>query len=146
MSEPKNFRAQNEAPGATVLCAELPCWVGDETWEASAEELAARVMETLTPLGFDFPELAGAEVRRIPRCYPVYTGTYAEDLATLEAWADTDPRLLTFGRQGLFAPDNTHHALHMGWEAADALRPDGTVDRARWNDARASFRSHVVED
>lgn len=146
LSEPKNFRTADDPAGTTVLCAELPCWVDDETWTASAADLAARVIETLTPLGFTFPPLAGAEVRRIPRCYPVYTGTYAEDLATLEAWAETDPRLLTFGRQGLFAPDNTHHALHMGWEAADALLPDGTVDRPRWDDARASFRSHVVED
>ena len=146
LSEPKNFRTADDPSGTTVVCAELPCWVDDATWTASADELAARVIETLTPLGFAFPPLAGAEVRRIPRCYPVYTGTYADDLATLEAWAETDPRLLTFGRQGLFAPDNTHHALHMGWEAADALLPDGTVDRPRWDDARASFRSHVVED
>lgn len=146
LSEPKNFRTGDDPSGTTVLCAELPCWVDDATWTASAEELAARVIETLAPMGFAFPPLAGAEVRRIPRCYPVYTGTYADDLATLEAWAETNPRLLTFGRQGLFAPDNTHHALHMGWEAADALRPDGTVDRPRWDGARASFRSHVVED
>ena len=146
MSEPKNFRDGDDPAGVTVLCAELPCWVGDDTWNASADELAERVMSTLTPLGFDFPTLAGTDVRRIPRCYPVYTGTYADDLATLEAWAGEQPRLITFGRQGLFAPDNTHHALHMGWEAADSLRPDGTVDRRRWDAARDSFRSHVVED
>lgn len=147
MSEPKNFRASaDDPPGVTVLCAELACWVGDEIWEATPEALADRVLATLAPMGFDFPALAGTEVRRIPRCYPSYTGTYAADLATLERWADAQPRLLTFGRQGLFAPDNTHHALHMGWEAADALRPDGTVDRPRWTAARESFRSHVVED
>jgi protoporphyrinogen oxidase len=146
MSEPKNFRTGDDPAGTTVVCAELPCWVGDDTWTASADDLAATVMETLSPLGFQFPRLLGAEVRRIPRCYPVYTGTYAEDLAVLEAWATSLPRLVTFGRQGLFAPDNTHHALHMGWEAADALRPDGTVDAARWDEARLSFRSHVVED
>ena len=146
MSEPKNFRTGDDTAGTTVVCAELPCWVGDDTWTASADDLAATVMETLGPLGFEFPRLLGAEVRRIPRCYPVYTGTYAEDLAVLEDWAASRPRLLTFGRQGLFAPDNTHHALHMGWEAADALRPDGTVDAVRWDEDRRSFRSHVVED
>lgn len=163
LSEPKNFRDGDDPEGVTVVCAELACWEGDETWNATPEELAHRVIATLEPLGFAFPKVLATEVRRIPRCYPVYTGTYSEDLATIEAWADQQDRLLTFGRQGLFAPDNTHHALHMGWEAAAALRPDAdggdaagaggtgdagglTIDRARWRAARESFRSHVVED
>lgn len=146
LSEPKNFRSGDDPSGVTVVCAELPCWEGDETWTASADELAQRVIGTLTPLGFRFPPLVRAEVRRLPRCYPVYTGTYAADLATIEAWAAAQPGLLTFGRQGLFAPDNTHHALDMGWEAADSLRADGTIDHRRWASARESFRDNVVED
>ena len=51
-----------------------------------------------------------------------------------------------FGRQGLFAHDNTHHALAMAWAAADAARPDGQVDAAAWSRARAAFAAHVVED
>ena len=34
----------------------------------------------------------------------------------------------------------------MGWAAADALRPDGTLDVGRWRAARDGFRSFVVED
>lgn len=150
LSEPKNFRDAPNSGGdpkdVTVVCAELACWEGDETWTATPDELAATVMETLTPLGFDFPKLLASEVRRIPKCYPVYSGAYTEDLAHVEAWAAQHPRLVTFGRQGLFAPDNTHHALHMGWEAADALGPDGSLDTHRWQAARESFRTHVVED
>ena len=78
--------------------------------------------------------------------YPSYTGTYSEDLDAVEAWAAGEPRLITFGRQGLFAPDNTHHALLMGWDAAEAIGPDGIVDRARWSAARESYRANVVED
>jgi protoporphyrinogen oxidase len=146
LSEPKNFREGDDPAGVTVVCAELPCWEGDATWTASADELAERVVATLTPLGFEFPRLLAAEVRRIPRCYPDYTGTYAQDLATVEAWADGVDRLVTFGRQGLFAPDNTHHALIMGWDAAEAIGPDGRVDRPRWAERRASYLTHVVED
>jgi hypothetical protein len=54
--------------------------------------------------------------------------------------------LLTFGRQGLFVPDNTHHALAMGWAAAGAVQPDGRWDQAAWDRARDSFRDFVVED
>lgn len=148
MSEPKNFRdgGDGDDRDVTVVCAEIPCWEGDDTWTASAEELRDRVVGTLEPLGFRFPSVSAVEVRRIPRCYPVYTGSYAEDLGTVEAWAGAHPRLLTFGRQGLFAPDNTHHALVMGRTAVDVLQPDGTFARAQWAAARETFRSFVVED
>ena len=142
MSEPKNFRdgGDGDDQGVTVVCAEVPCWEGDVTWTASPDELRDRVVTTLEPLGFHFDAVQHVEVRRIPRCYPVYTGSYAADLAAIEAWAAPQPRLLTFGRQGLFAPDNTHHALVMGRRASEVLRPDGTFDRRRWADARDSFR------
>jgi protoporphyrinogen oxidase len=147
LSEPKNFRVSDADPsGVTVVCAELPCWQGDDTWTASAEELAERVMQTLAPLGFDFPALAGAEVRRISHCYPVYTGTYEADQAIIERWVRTQDRVLAFGRQALFATDNTHHVLEMGWDAAAAIGADGTVDRAGWDAARERYRSNVVED
>jgi hypothetical protein len=86
------------------------------------------------------------EVRRLPRVYPLYRVGFEHDLADLERWAGSHPQLVTFGRQGLFVPDNTHHALAMGAAAASALGPDGTFDRAGWTRARDAFRSHVVED
>jgi hypothetical protein len=128
------------------VCAELPCWEGDETWTASADELGKTVVATLTPLGFRFPDVLATEVRRIPRCYPSYTGTYSQDLATVEQWAATEDRLITFGRQGLFAPDNTHHALGMGWDAAEVVGDDGIVDRPRWAALRETYLDNVVED
>lgn len=146
LSEAKNYRAGDDPAGTTVLYAELPCWEGDATWTASAEELGRLVADSLTPLGLDFRPLIATDVRQIRRCYPVYSGSYVDDLATVEAWVSAQARLLTLGRQGLFVADNTHHTLTMGWEAADALRPDGTVDRARWSSSRASFRTNVVED
>lgn len=147
MNEPKNYRDSDEDPtDRTVLCAEVPCWAGDDTWTASPEALAERVMATLRPLGFDWPRLLDVEVRRLPRVYPVYTGDYTDDLARIEAWVGDQPGMLTFGRQGLFVPDNTHHALLMGQEAAFSIRDDGSIDRARWDRVREGFREHVVED
>jgi len=61
-------------------------------------------------------------------------------------WLDRVPRLLTFGRQGLFAHDNTHHALYMGYAAAACLQPDGSFDDTRWQAYRREFEKHVVED
>jgi hypothetical protein len=67
-------------------------------------------------------------------------------VTALDDWAAAQPRLLTFGRLGLFVHDNTHHALAMAWAAVDALRADGTFDDAAWAAARGRFARHVVED
>ncbi|MBK7284263.1 MAG: hypothetical protein IPI83_07680 [Sphingomonadales bacterium] len=54
--------------------------------------------------------------------------------------------MLTFGRQGLFAHDNTHHALATAHGAVDCLNADGSFDLAKWRDYRRIFETHVVED
>jgi protoporphyrinogen oxidase len=87
-----------------------------------------------------------AEVRRVPRLYPIYRPGYERSLATIEAWVDSLPGVVTFGRQGLFVADNTHHVLAMGRDLAAATRPDGTLDAPAWAAARNRFRRFVVED
>jgi hypothetical protein len=63
----------------------------------------------------------------------------------LDAWVESVPRLLSYGRQGLFAHDNTHHALAMAYAAADCL-VGGSFQRERWAEHRRVFETHVVED
>jgi hypothetical protein len=64
----------------------------------------------------------------------------------MDKWLEGFDGLLTFGRQGLFAHDNTHHALAMAHGAVDCLGADGSFDTAKWHDYRAVFETHVVED
>jgi protoporphyrinogen oxidase len=148
VSEPKNYRDGDgvDPDDRTVLCVELPCTRGDELWSAAPDELAARIMTELARAGLPRAAPLHAEVRRVPHAYPVYRTGFEDAWHRLDAWVDAVPGLLTFGRQGLFAHDNTHHALAMGLAAADALAPDGSLDVNRWRFARASFREHVVED
>lgn len=146
VSEPRNYRDGDDPPDRTVLCAELPCAEGDKVWSASPPELARLVADGLRAAGLPEPRLLEVEVRRLARAYPVYRAGYAPHLAALDAWAAAQPRLLTFGRQGLFAHDNTHHALAMAWDAVDALGPDGAFDDHAWSAARRRFATHVVED
>jgi protoporphyrinogen oxidase len=148
VSEPKNYRdgAGADPPDRTVLCAELPCTVGDGRWRADPTELAARTMAELARAGLPEAVPVHAEVRRVPHAYPVYRTGYETAWSRLDGWAGATPGLLTFGRQGLFAHDNTHHALAMGLAAAEALRADESLDSARWSAAREGFREHVVED
>jgi protoporphyrinogen oxidase len=147
ISEPTNYRDGDDPAGRTVLCAELPCRRGDELWHADDARLAALVAAAMADRGLPEPgPLRSVTIRRLPNAYPVYRVGYAAPFQALDAWAAAQPTLLTFGRLGLFAHDNTHHALAMAWAAADALRPDGTFDQAAWTSAREGFRSHVVED
>lgn len=146
ISEPANYRDADDPPGRTVLCAEIPCSEGDELWRRSPGELAALVVATLRRLDLPPAEPSAVEVRRLANAYPIYRVGYEEAFSMLDEWASHCSNLLTFGRQGLFVHDNTHHALAMAWAAAGALRPGGGFDRAAWADARRRFGAHVVED
>lgn len=147
VSEPRNYRDSASDPhGITVVCAEVPATVGDAVWTASDADLAARLLDDFRRLGL--PAVAPADVTtvRLPRVYPLYRPGFEWDLVALEWWLAEHPRLVSFGRQGLFVPDNTHHALAMADAAANALRSDGRFDRHAWAKARAGFHHHVVED
>ena len=146
VSEPKNYRSGPDPPGITVLCAELPCSPTEPIWEATLEELSDLVAESLSRCGLDRPRPVEVAVRRIGHAYPVYRVGHERILDSLIEWTDRRPRLVTFGRQGLFAHDNTHHALAMAWAAADATDPEGVLARSSWEASRRAFASHVVED
>jgi len=83
--------------------------------------------------------------RRLRQAYPIYTMGYERPLGTLDRWSESLPRFLSYGRQGLFAHDNTHHALYMAYCAVECLTADA-FDRNRWNAYREIFATHVVED
>jgi hypothetical protein len=129
------------------LCAEMPCSTQDPVWAASDQELARLVADGLRHSGLPLTaEPVRVVSRRLQHAYPIYDLGSEERFATLDRFALGVPRLLCFGRLGLFAHDNTHHALHMGYAAAECLRADGSFDLSAWAAHRKSFESHVVED
>jgi protoporphyrinogen oxidase len=146
ISEPKNYRDGPDPTGRTILCAEIPCSTEEELWTLDDGGLADLVCEALAAAELPRPRPAAVEVRRLSHAYPIYRIGYENAFEALDSWAESVPRLLTFGRQGLFAHDNSHHALAMAWAAADALGPGGSFDDAAWRRARERFRSHIVED
>lgn len=146
MSEPKNY-SLTRRPGRTVLCAELPCAVGGEEWQMSDAQLLELFRGDITRAGLGpLPPVAGVHVERIPQAYPLYTEGYRQAFDALDQWAATLEGLVTFGRQGLFVHDNTHHTMAMAYALADCLLPSGALDRSRWAEARRSFEANVVED
>ena len=146
LSEPKNYSATGPA-NRTVLCGELPCELNDATWRASDDELADMVRESLTRCGLAIrAPVLRVVTKRLAFAYPIYRKGYEKYFAKLDEWASNMDGLLTFGRQGLFAHDNTHHALAMAYGAVDCLRESGEFDQERWSQYRAEFAKHVVED
>lgn len=146
MSEPKNYAVRKEPKGKTVLCAEVPCDVGDRLWTMDDAGLGRLVAEDLRTTGLPLarPPIA-VTTRRLPQAYPIYLTGYERHFETLDRWAQSLPQFLSFGRQGLFAHDNTHHALAMAYGAVDCLK-NGAFDRSLWSDYRTEFAKHVVED
>ena len=145
LSEPRNYSG-NGPPGRTVLCAEIPCSPTDEWWTMSEEELGTMVEEDMAASGIPLPvRPSRIEVRKLRQAYPIYLRGYETAFAALDRWVESLPGLLSFGRQGLFAHDNTHHALRMAYCAAECLGPEG-FDHDLWRQFRTSFEEHVVED
>jgi len=147
LSEPANYRTSADDPSdRTILCAEVPCTAGDATWTATDAALGELVADGLDRVGLPPVDGAGVHVVRLPRVYPLYRVGFEDRLAELLEWAGGLDHVVVFGRQGLFVPDNTHHALAMGAAAAACVAADGSFDRPRWDRALAAFRAHVVED
>jgi len=146
LSEPKNYGLA-PLPGRTILCAELPCFQTDAVWTASEEELGRLVQGALSTSAIPVKcKVSQVLVRRLPQAYPLYTRDYRVHFDAVDEWLNGIDGILTFGRQGLFAHDNTHHALAMAYAASDCLDDAGVLNRSRWEEHRREFRHHVVED
>lgn len=147
VSEPTNYRDSAEDPtDRTVLCAEIPCWAGDEIWTATPEALGARVADDLVRSGLPDPRHVAVHVERLPSVHPVPTSRSLAARARAERALTLSKRVTVLGRQGLATPDGTHHLLEAGVHAARCVRPDGTFDREAWAAVREGLPDYVVED
>lgn len=146
LSEPKNYFGKREPQGRTILCAEIPCEIGDALWQMDDEALGRLVVEDMKRVDLAPPVApTRAFSRRLPQAYPIYLNGYEAPLEALDRWVSGLEGFLSYGRQGLFAHDNTHHALFMAYSAVDCLRGD-RFDLNKWAEYREIFATHVVED
>jgi protoporphyrinogen oxidase len=147
LSEPKNYSASSEPRNRTVLCAELPCDPLSDTWTKTDAELGELVCQSLSVAGIPLrAQPLQVITRRLAHAYPIYKRGFENDFALLDDWVGGFENLVTFGRQGLFAHDNAHHALHMAYCTVDCLNSAGEFQWDRWRSHRQDFERHVVED
>jgi protoporphyrinogen oxidase len=147
LSEPKNYSAAQEPRGLTGLCVEIPCAVGDETWNTSVDELRQRVRTDLARAGLPVQcPIRTVWMERVPRVYPIYDLGFEARWRTVDNYLGQIPGLISLGRQGLFAHDNTHHTMEMAYRASACLQPGLAWNASLWGEYRQEFEKHVVVD
>jgi protoporphyrinogen oxidase len=147
LSEPKNYSNGCGPHDFTTLCAELPCTADSPEWKMSDDELGRLTCQALERAGIPVQApISQIVTRRLRQAYPIYHRGYEIYFDRLDHCLGQIDGLLTFGRQGLFAHDNTHHALYMAYCAAECLDENGRFNRERWQSFKRIFETHVVED
>lgn len=146
ISERKNYEDVNEAPGCTGLCVEIPCWRTDRLWSLDDDGITEMVLGQLRASGLAVPRPVLGFTERIKNAYPSYPLGWKDSFSIIDEWLREIPGVVSLGRQGLFAHDNTHHAMEMGMEAAACLDGSLAWNGKRWAESRKSFANHVVQD
>jgi protoporphyrinogen oxidase len=147
LSEPKNYSESRIPEGLTGLCAEIPCTVGGELWNAQPDKIAGLVIHGLRQVELPVDGLvAESFVRRTAHAYPLYDLDFENRIRIIEDYLKTIPDIIPLGRQALFVHDNTHHTIEMGFCAANCVSKNGEWDKEKWDEYRQVFKTHVVED
>jgi protoporphyrinogen oxidase len=111
----QNFGAWSESlvvPGTTCLGVEYFCFEGDEIWEMPHEEAVALATEELGSIGLiDASRVIDGVKIRVPKAYPMYDGSFREDVAVIRAYLETFENLETCGRNGLHRYNNQDHSM-----------------------------------
>jgi len=146
LSETKNYSGI-EVKGKTGICAELPCSTEDKVWNMSEQELSNIVKSSLQKA--DIPitaDISRIKIKKLKYAYPIYNSGYEVHYDYIDEYIKSYDNLLSFGRQGLFAHDNTHHALYMAYSAVKCLDKNGSFNKVKWMEYRKEFETHVVVD
>lgn len=122
ISEFKNFSEETGPKDRTMICAEMTCVPGDETWNLSLEEGSKLAIRDLESIGLLKPgEAKGRYITRVYYAYPVYDLTYKENLQKLIRYVKPFENMDTTGRQGLYRYNNMDHSIAMGRKMARGL-------------------------
>ncbi len=117
MTEFSHFEADMNPAGQTGLALEIAMSPGEDAWETSDEQLAARCIESLETLGLlEQSDVLGIDVERRTHAYPIQTKDHAaHSMAMLQALGEI-PRVASIGRQGMFRYCNQNECLEMALE------------------------------
>ena len=87
---------------------------GDEWWTATDDELVRRGKAELELLNLMNPDdVEAGYVVRMPKAYPLYDETYAENVQVLRTWLEAEtPNVHPVGRNGMHRYNNQDHSMY----------------------------------
>jgi protoporphyrinogen oxidase len=105
-----------------IICLEYWCYDSDEIWIQEDSKLISLATRELyeTKLILNDTILRGF-VRRVPKCYPVYSSGYRTILEPIQEYLNTILTITPIGRYGSFKYNNQDHSILMGMLAANNL-------------------------
>jgi protoporphyrinogen oxidase len=99
-------------PAMTALGLEYFCTEGDDLWRMADADLIALGTREMEQIGIArAADVVDGTVVRQLKAYPVYNGTYAGYLQTLQAYLAGFSNLQTVGRNGLHKYNNQDHSM-----------------------------------
>ncbi len=100
--------------GHTCLGLEYFVNAGDEWWDRPDHELIEAGIDELVHLGLATREAVEAGyVVRMPKAYPVYDATYADNVDVLRAWLEAHAaNVHPVGRNGMHRYNNQDHSMY----------------------------------
>lgn len=107
---------------STVLALEYWCNDADVIWSERDEALIRLAEQEMRMIGLIGSEkVAAGHVVRIPRCYPVYSRGYRDNLAPVIEYLKSFNNLWPIGRYGAFKYNNQDHSILMGLLVAENI-------------------------
>lgn len=115
-----------------VICLEYWCYSDDDIWHYSDEKLIdiARKDLSTSDLVSD-TQISEGKVIRVPKCYPVYSSGYRENLEVVQGYLENIKNLFAIGRYGSFKYNNQDHSILMGLLVAEKIL--GNKNHNLWN-------------
>ena len=100
-------------PGLTCLGLEYFVNEGDSLWTLSDADLKTFAIEELKSLDLvDASSVVEGFVVRMPKAYPMYDGTYQQNVMTIRRWLETEvPNVYPVGRNGMHRYNNQDHSM-----------------------------------
>lgn len=120
--EPRNRSAFMSPQGRTSLIAEIPCFAGDDHWNAGEQELVAKVAAQLERAGLiQKKDVAEGFTYKIKNAYPVIGQGTEEELKPLQEYLGSFANLHQSGRSGMFAYTHIHDMFIRAKSIIDAI-------------------------
>jgi protoporphyrinogen oxidase len=134
-------------PDKACVGLEYFCFVGDDLWTMSDDDLVALAKVELEKLGL----AAQSKVERgfairVPKAYPIYDADYAERVSVIRAWLDGIENLQQVGRNGLHRYNNSDHSMLTAMRAVDNLLAGAHHDIWEVNAESVYHETDVVDE